>query len=101
MGGSFRSQPVFTDLVLAAVMSVFAKIWGEHSTETIFYENQNAKLKIQRTLKIQIPRRWRIRRIAESPEYMDQASRWMFRVEASLSCPTPPRSPETDTSMES
>ncbi len=92
---------VFADLVLAVVMSVFAKIWYELSTETIFYENQHMKLKIQRTLKIQIPRMGRIRRIAESPEYMNQESGWVFRVEASLSFRTPPRWLETETSTAS
>ncbi len=55
------------------VVYVLAKIWYEHSTETTVYENQHIKLKIQRTLETQIPRRERIRRTAESPEYMDQA----------------------------
>ncbi len=70
----FSRPTVFADLVLAAVMSVFAKIWYEHSTETTFYENQHLNMKIQRTLKVQIQRSDRARLTDKSPEYMDSTA---------------------------
>ncbi len=80
-----------------SVISDFAKIWYEHSRETTFYENQHIKLKIPRTLKIQIPRMGRIPRTAGSPEYMDQASGWVGCAQSTFTRPTPPELPETDT----